>query len=180
MDPVKNEKGEWVIPATRRPDGTWRKEKVLKEGYVPPDEVRAFETRASKEAALRAKKGVPGMPPPVEKPKPKPAEPKKKKEVEPAVPVAAMAEVCISGPAAKEEAPADKDPKKRLKALKKKLREVLELSVPSGYGAHRIGTSTLYHLTGCVSDTGLLLIESAQSNQYISTFRIYCAFRSNA
>uniref|UniRef100_A0A7S3HL91 WIBG Mago-binding domain-containing protein n=1 Tax=Spumella elongata TaxID=89044 RepID=A0A7S3HL91_9STRA len=128
MDPVKNEKGEWVIPATRRPDGTWRKEKVLKEGYVPPDEVRAFETRASKEAALRAKKGVPGMPPPVEKPKPKPAEPKKKKEAEIAVPVAAMAEVSISGPAAKEEAPADKDPKKRLKALKKKLREVLELS----------------------------------------------------
>jgi len=69
------------------------------------------------------------MPPPVEKAKPKPVEPKKKKDVGPAVPVVAMAKVSISDPVAKEEAPADKDPKKRLKALKKKLREVTELSV---------------------------------------------------
>jgi hypothetical protein len=34
MSAVCNEKGEWVIPASRRPDGTWRKEKVIKEGYV--------------------------------------------------------------------------------------------------------------------------------------------------
>ena len=31
---VQNEKGEWVIPSSKRPDGTWRKEIVLKEGYV--------------------------------------------------------------------------------------------------------------------------------------------------
>lgn len=68
------------------------------------------------------------MPPPVEKVKPKPAEPKKKIVLETAVPVAAMAAVCITDPAAKGEIPADKDPKKRLKALKKKLRDITELS----------------------------------------------------
>eukprot|EP01039_Chlorochromonas_danica_P010033 gene10033-11097_t len=60
MEPVKNEKGEWVIPASRRPDGTMRKERVVREGYVPQDEVRAFETRASKSKS----KGIPGLPPP--------------------------------------------------------------------------------------------------------------------
>lgn len=34
MEAVKNEKGEWVIPASRRPDGTWRKEKVMRAGYM--------------------------------------------------------------------------------------------------------------------------------------------------
>eukprot|EP01036_Dinobryon_divergens_P023661 gene23661-32033_t len=60
MSAVRNEKGEWVIPASRRPDGTWRQEKVIKEGYVPQEEIKAFETRSKKPLV----KSIPGMPPP--------------------------------------------------------------------------------------------------------------------
>ena len=73
--PVRNEKGEWVIPASKRPDGTWRKERVLKEGYIPPDEVKAFETKASRGKP----KGIPGMAPQQQQALTKPAGKNKKK-----------------------------------------------------------------------------------------------------
>jgi hypothetical protein len=102
--------------------------------FQPQDEIKAFETRASRS---NVKKGIPGLPPPVEKPKPVVAkkEPKRAAQKESdiskdmaslkiaeATSSASKAEVASADAAAK-----DKDPAKRLKALKKKLREINEI-----------------------------------------------------
>ena len=69
---VRKKDGSLCIPETQRQDGSWRKERKVKEGYIPPDEVPAYKTRGQIEKETIASLPPPGMTSTIEYIAPKP------------------------------------------------------------------------------------------------------------
>ncbi|XP_064647960.1 partner of Y14 and mago-like [Lineus longissimus] len=158
---VRDEKGDMYLPATQRPDGTWRKPIRVKDGYVPQEEMPVYENKGVQ--WLKSKPACPGLPVGYtqldvagqsgtasstanmsksakknakRKEKKKQQKPEEEDDVTAITSVLEKAKIGYKGPKppSQERDDGPKDPEKKLKSLRKKLRQIedLEEKIQSG------------------------------------------------
>eukprot|EP00112_Aurelia_sp_Birch-Aquarium-sp1_P021664 Seg589.3 transcript_id=Seg589.3/GoldUCD/mRNA.D3Y31 product="Partner of Y14 and mago" protein_id=Seg589.3/GoldUCD/D3Y31 len=139
--------GVTVIPASQRPDGTWRKEIRVKAGYVPPDEAERYQSKGRQFAAAAKSSIPPGLSVEEDGPKKtknqKKNERRKQKKKEESSETAQeesteklsskVQDLQISSHTA--EGSAKETINKKLKGLKKKLRQIEDLETKLSSGA---------------------------------------------